>query len=594
MYLDFFGLKEPPFNLTPDPRFLYMSRRHREALAALVYGIKESKGFIALTGDIGSGKTTLSRAFLHELNPETTNIALIVTSFLNEVELLQTVNHELGITHQSDSRKVLIDTLNEFLLRENAKGKTTILIVDEAQNLSVPVLEQIRMLSNLETEQCKLIQIILIGQPELAAKLQLPELEQLSQRIMVRAHIGPLNKDEIYHYVRHRLSVAGAKINISLTPAAQNRLYHFSRGIPRKMNLMCDRALLAAYVAGRLEVDARMMAMAEKELELLGNTGKNKWLSALTLNSNWKIGSAAAAFICLLFFCFWVGTHWRETAASVPSTQVSAATPQSPVEPAATKLVKSTPKPPSNAGVALAPTPAPAVTPTPAPAPVPDWTWDTDQIARVQDPDLCYTASMLTLARRWGYAFDLERFRPLEKQDILDLNLARIFQMPQVGLASFETTTPLRSLLFLNLPLVLSVDAPATSLPPTITLLGVQGETAILGDPRQGVLQKMPLADLEKCCHRIQLIFHDPDNFMGITSGSESPNLSILCSFLESQGVWQGAKPPDGKFTPAVAAAISRFQEKNKLPVTGCVDGLTAAFITTKREASECPKLAGK
>ncbi|HBF35496.1 TPA: hypothetical protein DDW35_13115 [Candidatus Sumerlaeota bacterium] len=599
MYLDFFGLKEAPFNLTPDPRFLYMSRRHREALAALVYGIKESKGFIALTGDIGSGKTTLSRAFLHELNPETTNIALVVNSFLSDLELLQSVNHELGLNYQTESKKALIDSLNEFLLRENGKGKTTILIVDEAQNLSIPVLEQIRMLSNLETEQCKLIQIILIGQPELAAKLQQPEMEQLSQRIMVRAHIGPLNKDELYHYVRHRLSVAGAKINISLTPAAQNRLYHFSHGIPRKINLMCDRALLAAYVAGRLEIDARMMAMAEKELELLSDPHKKNWLPALDFDSKWQVGTMVSAFIFLLAFCVWIGAHWHKAPAenaSAPVVQLADATVTKPTpETVAKKPTKPTPTPKQKAitGIALASTPVPALTPapTPMPQPVQDWTWDDNQVARVQDPELAYTASMLTLARRWGYAFDLERFRPLDKKDVQELNLPRIFQTPQVGLACFESTTPLRSLLFLDLPLVLSVDAPGLQLPPTVALLGTQGETAMVGDPRQGLLKKIPLADLENCCHSIQVIFHDPDRFMGLTIGTETTALPALCTFLESQGAWEGTKPQDGKYDAVVAAAVSRFQEKNKLPVTGCVDGPTAVLITVKRETSERPRL---
>jgi general secretion pathway protein A len=197
MYLEFFGLNEAPFNLPPDPRFLYMSQRHREPLASLIYGIKESKGFIVLTGEIGSGKTTLCRAFLHELKHETTNVALILNSYLDDVELLQAINDELGIDSGTRSKKKLIDRLNQFLLDENAKGKTTILIIDEAQNLSTAVLEQIRMLSNLETETSKLIQIALVGQPELNELLNLPRLEQLNQRITVRYHITPLDKTEI-------------------------------------------------------------------------------------------------------------------------------------------------------------------------------------------------------------------------------------------------------------------------------------------------------------------------------------------------------------------------------------------------------------
>ncbi|MFW6304015.1 MAG: ExeA family protein, partial [Candidatus Sumerlaeota bacterium] len=230
MYKEFFGLKEPPFNLTPDPRFLYMSQHHREALASLVYGIKEQKGFIVVTGEIGAGKTTLCRGFLHELDEEATNVALILNSFLSDLELLQTINDEFGLSSNSNSKKELISILNNYLLEQNEQGKTTIVIVDEAQNLGTNVLEQLRMLSNLETETRKLLQVVLIGQPELGDILNQPRLEQLNQRVTVRCHIGPLKREEIYHYIRHRLHVAGATINISLTQPAINRIYHYSGG----------------------------------------------------------------------------------------------------------------------------------------------------------------------------------------------------------------------------------------------------------------------------------------------------------------------------------------------------------------------------
>jgi general secretion pathway protein A len=288
MYLEFFGLNEAPFNLTPDPRFLYMSQRHREALASLIYGIKESKGFIVLTGEIGSGKTTLCRAFLHELKHETTNVALILNSYLDDVELLQAINDELGIDSGTRSKKKLIDRLNQFLLEENAKGKTTILIIDEAQNLSTAVLEQIRMLSNLETETSKLIQIALVGQPELNELLNLPSLEQLNQRITVRYHITPLDKTEIYPYIHHRLEVVGAKANIHFTTQALNRIYHLTGGIPRKINLLCDRALLAAYVAGQLLIDANVVATASKDVGSLKGVTLSPHSDACLFFSWWR------------------------------------------------------------------------------------------------------------------------------------------------------------------------------------------------------------------------------------------------------------------------------------------------------------------
>ena len=232
----------------------------------MLYGIKQRKGFIAITGEIGSGKTTLCRALLNELDPHTTKVALILNSSLSELELLKTINEEFAIRSTFDSKKALVDELNRFLLLQNSQGNNAVIIVDEAQNLSPDCLEQIRMLSNLETETEKLLQIVLIGQPELAYTLNLPALEQLNQRIAVRYHISALSEEEIVHYIRHRLFIAQAKIEIEFTPQALQLIYQYSKGIPRKINLVCDRAMLAAYVEATYTIDARLVRCAIAEL----------------------------------------------------------------------------------------------------------------------------------------------------------------------------------------------------------------------------------------------------------------------------------------------------------------------------------------
>ncbi len=266
MYLEFYGLEESPFNLTPDTNFLFPSRVHREVLAHLLYGINSRKGFIMLTGEVGSGKTTICRALLAKLGPNT-EVALVLNSFLSELELLQAINDDLGIPSTGGTRKELIDQLNDFLLERRIQGKNVVVIIDEAQNLSFSVLEQIRMLSNLETEKEKLLQIALVGQPELRGLLTSPRLKQLNQRITVRHHITPLTKKECVQYVYHRLKVAGSTGNIAFTESALNEVFRFSGGIPRMINVICDQTLLSGYVAGSTRIDRNMVRAAQSEIQ---------------------------------------------------------------------------------------------------------------------------------------------------------------------------------------------------------------------------------------------------------------------------------------------------------------------------------------
>jgi len=248
MYSSFFGLNEDPFNLTPDPKFLYLSTQHREALNHLIYGINERKGFIVISGGIGTGKTTLCRALLASLDAKVDS-ALIFNSYVTDIELLEAVNQEFGISMEGLERgkKNYIDALNRFLLDNYASGRNAIILIDEAQNLSNQVLEQIRMLSNLETEKEKLLQIILVGQPELQEKLTSPALRQLNERITVRYDLKHLAEDDIQNYIEHRLEVAGNKGNLHFSDAACRRIYKHSSGNPRRINAVSDRALLIAF-----------------------------------------------------------------------------------------------------------------------------------------------------------------------------------------------------------------------------------------------------------------------------------------------------------------------------------------------------------
>ena len=267
MYKEYFGLKENPFSIAPDPRYFYMSKGHGEALAHLVYGINTDGGFILLTGEVGTGKTTVCRCLLDHL-PENAEVAFILNPKLTVEELLATICDEFGISYPegNTSNKVFVSAINDYLLNAHEKGKRAILIIEEAQHLSIDVLEQIRLLTNLETNQRKLLQIVLLGQPELRRLLVQPQLRQLNQRITVRYHLAPLLKEEIAAYVNHRLSVAGLVRGQLFSKKPLAELYRLTGGIPRLINIICDRALIGAFVQGKDCVDNKTLLTATREV----------------------------------------------------------------------------------------------------------------------------------------------------------------------------------------------------------------------------------------------------------------------------------------------------------------------------------------
>lgn len=265
MYEAFYGLTEKPFNLTPDPRFLCLSEKHKEAFSHLLYGIMSRSGFIMISGEIGTGKTTICRYLLSKLDLDT-EVAFVFNPTLSPEELLRTINQDFGIDTRADSVKGLIDELNTYLLDRYAQGKNCVLVIDEAQDLEPRVLEQIRLLSNLETETAKLLQIILIGQPELPEMLELPELRQLNQRITARYHLQPLDRNESMQYIAYRLRIAGARNSVKFTKAALNEIYRFSKGTPRVINAVCDRALLIGFTQEIREFDTPIIRQAIHEI----------------------------------------------------------------------------------------------------------------------------------------------------------------------------------------------------------------------------------------------------------------------------------------------------------------------------------------
>ncbi len=266
MYESFYGFRDNPFSLTPDPKYFFFSKDHEEALSHIIFAINQGEGFIVLVGGVGTGKTTISRVLMERLG-NFLYTSLILNPFLTEVELLSSILWDFHLIPSGHTKKELIDQLNKFLLEEVApSGKRALVIIDEAQNLSMEVMEQIRLLSNLETDKEKLLQILLIGQEELVKKLSNPFLRQLNGRITTRYFLSPLKKKELREYMEHRLKVASPKVNVKFTKGAIKEVYKFSKGIPRLINMICDRALLAGFVKSSTTIDRGMVIKARRSL----------------------------------------------------------------------------------------------------------------------------------------------------------------------------------------------------------------------------------------------------------------------------------------------------------------------------------------
>jgi general secretion pathway protein A len=307
MYKKFFGFKERPFNLVPDPAFLFLSKSHEEALAHLTYAIQQGDGFVEITGEVGTGKTTLCRVLLENLDDDT-DVAYILNPKLDAIQLLKSINDEFHIESSADNTKDLIDTLNQFLIDKKAQGQTIILLIDEAQNLSMPVMEQIRLLSNLETTKSKLIQIILVGQPELEEMLNSHELRQLAQRITLSCHLRPLDLKETRDYILHRIGVAAKRQSVSFSKSAYRVIYRFSHGIPRLINVICDRALVVAFGLNQRQITGKVAIRAANELSFRSH------------EKGWKINWFKPAAVLLGACCFalivffWMRTEKKDLA----------------------------------------------------------------------------------------------------------------------------------------------------------------------------------------------------------------------------------------------------------------------------------------
>jgi general secretion pathway protein A len=532
MYAEFFGLTEKPFALVPDTRYLFLSESHREALAHVLYGIREGEGFIEVVGQVGTGKTTLCRTLLERVENDV-EVGFIFNPSSSEVELLAAINREFGIPASAETRTELIDELNRFLLRRRASGRRVLLVIDEAQNLTPAVLEQIRLLSNLETERGKLLQILLLGQPELDGHLARSDLRQLRQRISVRWELRPLNRAETEAYVEHRLRIAGAQDLDLFTPGAMSALYRASGGVPRLVNSIADRALLMSYSDGRQEIEARFVRRAARELP-----GAR---APRAIGRSLAIGARVAALMLVglvggVAFASWMAR---------------------------------------TDGPALSQVGAPAVAERIAPADLRDW-------LHVRTEGATSADALDAMLETWGY-------EPLGYEELLPQQFSTAL-VDHTSLLVLEMWSDLDGLRQIDLPTMLEVE-PVPGALRYVAWLGEDSSGALVlraGD-RVFRVSKEDAASL--LTGRALLLWTNFDSVPPLRAGMVGTAVEWLQDRLASLGYLPGASI-SGRFDEDTLAAVRRLQAEYALDLTGEVDPATLITIYQALQYG-APELSG-
>lgn len=548
MYTQFFGLREKPFAITPDPRYLYLSQRHADALAHLIYGISHSGGFIQLTGEVGTGKTTLVRTLFEQL-PDEADVALILNPELSATEFLTAILEELKVELPDDrSNKGLIDHLNKYLLEAHARGRRTVLIVDEAQNLAPSILEQVRLLTNLETPKQKLLQIILIGQPELRALLGQPSMRQLAQRVTGRYHLEPLILEDSIKYIEHRLKVAGASGGI-FTPSALREIYRQSNGIPRLINVVADRALLAGYTQDTRSIDRRLVRRAAAEV--FGRPRGAGWKAHLAATTT-VVALGALAF-----------ASWHYATLDAPGVIFEPA-----IEQAAVEIVEPLTEPVEPVDAAPA-----AVVPPLEPA-APSLAGLLAEPTVPKDTDTAFA----TLFELWGATFV-----PGEAPACEQAQRQRLRCWYERG-----TLSRLRSL---NRPAILSLlDAHGNEFQVVLGRLGESTATLFAGNDTF----VLDLEELSEYWFGDHLILWQPGNGSGaiISPGTQGDSVIWLRESLAKILGEPSPIQPSNFYDSALEARVRDYQRQRRLRVDGIVGTETQVAINTELGVPGTPLLA--
>lgn len=548
MYTKYFGFNEKPFTLTPNPRFIYLSKNHKESFAHLLYGINNHYGFIELIGEVGTGKTTVLRTLLGQLGEEHYRSALIFNPCLSGVELLRSINHEFGLNSNSEFANELLADLNRFLLDENSKGTTVVLVIDEAQNLRPEVLEQLRLISNLETENDKLIQIILAGQPELEELLARPELRQLNQRIAVRYRLRSMSMSETRAYIRRRMEVAGETGGVSFSIYAIRWIYLYTRGVPRMINILCDRALLVAYGDEKRRITSGIVTRAIKEIL---NVPQRR---------NLKLVFSAVAAAILITIVSLTSANWMpgkigSESKSVPISSKPAIKPASP--PTKTDH-QGTQKTASSQNL--------------------------EKQLQTLDQNDTHLQALNAILARWN--------APTVK--VLDANLtipeSATILASNRSLKMTMVKGALHEVLQANIPFLLETSVSGRQGKYCLAVTSVSADTATISPPLAD-RSSIPLKELEALASGTSYLvwnnFHQiPEN---VSFGSRRYEIKAFQQLLKFAGAYNG--PIDGVFGSASLEAVRAFQKKHSIPANDLVGPQTVAYLYGFDKSGSSPNL---
>jgi len=547
MYLDFHGFREKPFSLTPDPRFIFLSKNHREAFAHLLYGINNRVGFIALTGEVGTGKTTVLRSLLGQLDADHYCTALIFNPSLSPTELLHTIARELGVPTDASNHLSALDALNQFLLKQNAEGRTVVLVIDEAQDLEAPVLEQVRLISNLETDTEKLIQIVLAGQPELVKILKRKGMRQLAQRITVRYHLQPMDFQDSVQYIDHRLKIAGGKGGNLFSRRSLKRIHRYSRGLPRLINAACDRALLAGYARDKAKITPRIASAGIKDMGW--RSASHAWRRGLILIPTFVLLVALAAGG---IYFLWPDLIDR----FIVSQPIEAPMEQPPKE-----IVIS--------GEELSRTMA-------------------AELGKVPEEESARRA-FNTLAEFWNVSSIPEGNRTAQLSE-----MERAAQDRKLRLYRFSGN--LGALLRIDYPAALELNMPGLPGKRFISLVGMENEQ-LLVDPALASRKSLSFSEIEKhWSGQGFLLWKDPLNLLmngsPILPGAKGAHIKQLQGLLKEAGIYN--KALTGVYDGETLSAVKAFQMSRGIEEDGIVGGQTLMVLYRSIDRFKVPKLVAE
>jgi general secretion pathway protein A len=574
MYNTFFGFKEKPFKLVPNPAYFYLSKSHEEALAHLNYAISQGDGFVEITGEVGTGKTTLCRAFLENLN-RTVEAAYIFNPKLGPKQLLRTINEEFGIKTRDENTKDLIDALNSFLIQKKASGKKVILLIDEAQNLNRNVLEQLRLLSNLETNRDKLLQIILVGQPELSEILNSHSLRQLGQRITLSYRLSPLTFNECKEYIQYRINIAARKTAIKFDRSAYRQIYKYSKGIPRLINIVCDRSLLTAFVLNQFNITAGIAKASIKELATRGHTRRY----GIT-TSTWVLMSLSFLSIVFLVVALYQPIKNRITAAFAAATDQE------------TNLISRTDEiQPETATANPQKETADQIISTEATQP--QKRFSTIGLANYlmnMDGRSSRQPALTNVMNLW-------KISPAYAPYLTDIDDDQTYfrlSAKSGGLYIYRVETDIAFLKKLNLPAILEFSPPGSPTPGYLTLSRIDGDKIILQGNDQTELIVTHLEELEFYWSGVAYLpwknFHSIWGTIPVQSSKDS--VITLKLLLQDLGFKEVAI--DDQYDGQAQHAVETIQAKYGIPVDGFVGPLTKIILYREKDSFDMPQLTPK